>query len=103
VTITQEQVDEAVDLLLRHVHGARSRGFIGDNRERSADIRRSVHRLDDPELQRRYQISHALARSVPDTMIPRDKRADLYDVSHELRAEYWDRVKARIKASEKGK
>lgn len=95
--ITQAQVDQALDLLLRHVRFARSTGFIGDNRERSSDIRRSVHRLDDTEVRRQYQLCQVLARFVPNTMIPRDKRNDLYDVGHALRGEYWDRDTLRDK------
>jgi hypothetical protein len=92
--IRQDQVDQAVSLLLRHARGAPTAHF-GDTRERSSHIRRSVHRLDEPELRRQFQIMDILARSVPTGMIPREKRHDLYDVTHELRSEYWDRTKIR--------
>lgn len=91
--ITQDQVDQALDLLLRHTRHARSNGFIGDNRERSADILRSVGRLDDDEVTRQYKICQALARYVPTAMIPREKRTDLYDVGHELHREWRARIK----------
>lgn len=92
--VTQEQVDQAVSLLLRHVHGAPSVHF-GDTRDRSDSIRRSVHRLDEAELRRRYQIYLALGRLEIMNVLPRGQKRDLYDVGHELRAEITDREKGK--------
>jgi hypothetical protein len=97
ITVTQGQVDRALERLLKHVAHARSTGFIGDDRERSSDIRRSVHRLDDAEIRHLYQLIYVIGRWVPHTMIPREKRKDLYDVSHAIRGEYWDRDTLRKK------
>jgi hypothetical protein len=92
MTTLQERVDEALSLLFRHVRGAPTVHF-GDSRGRSSSIRESVHRLPADELERQFRIIEAMARHVPHTMIPRDRRRDLYDVGHEIRMEYWDRCR----------
>lgn len=96
--ITQDHVDQALALVLRHARGAPTPHF-GDTRGRSASIRRSVVRLSSAELERQFKIIEILARCVPDSMIPKEKRSDLYNVGHEIRNEYWDAVRQEQRAA----
>lgn len=85
---TEEQMREALRIVLRHTKSAPTAHF-GDTRERSAEIRRSVHRVQHTS-RLRLELG-AITYLCENMTLSREERTKLYEVSHALRGEIADR------------